>query len=425
MKIKRCLLIPSLLGLLSCSSSNGESPDPVVTPTDSITYIALKDTTVTMIHPGGLHSKDDFDRVKTKVAAGAEPWASAFNKLIANSHCQVSYKSNPQVKLIRGGSSAEEPDPDNYSTAMNDVAAAYQLGLRWKVTGDAQYAQAAINILNGWANTCKKITGDPNMALASGIYGYQFAVAGELLRDYSGWSTESFKAYQQWMLNVFYSENHTFLTKHQGSNTWHYWANWDLCNCASMMGIGILTDRRSIYNEALTYLQYGNGNGRIMKAINHVFQGNDSTLAQLQESGRDQGHATLVISLLGNIFQLAWNQGDDLFGFNHNMYLKACEYTAKYNIAMLDVPFWPYEYSDVNYNVTTLTVISSDSRGTVRPEWSLPYYHYLKIKGVNAQFAKYVSMGVTRTTPEGGGGDYGSTSGGFDQLGCGTLMYSR
>jgi hypothetical protein len=27
--------------------------------------------------------------------------------------------------------------------------------------------------------------------------------------------------------------------------------------------------------------------------------------------------------------------------------------------------------------------------------------------------------------PEGGGGDYGSTSGGYDQLGFGTLMYAK
>jgi hypothetical protein len=59
----------------------------------------------------------------------------------------------------------------------------------------------------------------------------------------------------------------------------------------------------------------------------------------LQESGRDQGHATLVIAQLGTICQMTWNQGDDFFGFDNNRFLKACEYTAKYNVANLDVPF--------------------------------------------------------------------------------------
>lgn len=59
----------------------------------------------------------------------------------------------------------------------------------------------------------------------------------------------------------------------------------------------------------------------------------------MQESGRDQGHATLVIAQLGTICQMTWNQGDDFFGFDNNRFLKACEYTAKYNVANLDVPF--------------------------------------------------------------------------------------
>jgi hypothetical protein len=50
------------------------------------------------------------------------------------------------------------------------------------------------------------------------------------------------------------------------------------------------------------------------------------------------------------------------------------------------------------------------------------YNHYVKRKGMTAP---YTLLGVNTTQPEGGGGDYGPNSGGFDQLGFGTLMYSR
>jgi hypothetical protein len=186
------------------------------------------------------------------------------------------------------------------------------------------------------------------------------------------------------------------------------------------MAIGILTDKRVIYNEAVNYFQHGVGNGNILKAINYVFTGADAGLAQLQESGRDQGHATLVIAQLGTICQMAWNQGDDFFGFDNNRFLKACEYTAKYNVANLDVPFHTYNYNNCS-SIWTQTAISSDSRGTVRPMWELPYNHYAKLKGLTATYTK---MGVQVTQPEGGGGDYGPNSGGFDQLGLGTLLYS-
>jgi hypothetical protein len=38
---------------------------------------------------------------------------------------------------------------------------------------------------------------------------------------------------------------------------------------------------------------------------------------------------------------------------------------------------------------------------------------------------KYISQMCFSVAPEGGGGDYGTTSGGFDQLGFGTLMYAK
>lgn len=423
-------ILLSLLGvlLISCSKKPGSSPGTSNTTktTATIKFIDTLPDNTPMKHPGGLLTNSDFTRIRAMVTSGTEPWLSGWNKLLANPHAQLSYNPSPTVKLIRGGGTPEESEPDNYSHAFNDVAAAFQTAIRWKVTGDTAYANKTIQILNAWASTCIGIYGDSNSALAAGIYGYQFAVTGELMRDYSGWKPADFQAYQQWMLKVFYSINRSFLLTHFGSCPEHDWSNWDLCNLASSMAIGILTDKRTAYNFAMNYLQHSpNGNGNLRNAINYVFTGADAGLAQLQESGRDQGHATLVIALLGPICQMAWNQGDDLYGFDDNLFLKACEYTAKYNVAKLDVPFHSFTYyTCVWYPSLTpnqITQVSSDSRGTVRPMYALPYYHYAKIKGLTATYTK---LGVQVTSPEGGGGDYGPNSGGYDQLGFGTLLYT-
>ena len=432
--LKRNRIFKIIVGaiiLAGCSSNDGpkEEDDDTTTPPVTANAIETLDPSVPMKHIGALHTEKDFARIRAKLAVQSEPWTSGWNKLIANSHAQVTYKANPVVKLVRGGGSAEEPDPDNYSRAMNDVAAAYQLALRWKISGDAVYAQTAVNILNAWASTCTKISGDSNTALAGGIYGYQFAIAGEMLRDYPGWNANDFTAYQKWMKDVFYSLNKAFLETHWGTCKSHYWANWDLANLTSVLAIGILTDDRAIYNYAINYLQQGDGNGNWYKAINHVFDGENTGLAQIQESGRDQGHATLCIALMGHICQLTWNQGDDFYGLDNNRFLKACEYTAKYNVARLNVPFAEYtrNYKDawsVCGGVETHTQVSSAGQGTVRPMWSGPYSHYAKIKKVSTDLIKYTKMGMNSTTPEGGGGDYGPNSGGFDQLGFGTLLYT-
>ncbi|WP_442795964.1 alginate lyase family protein [Pelobium manganitolerans] len=416
--------------VVACSKKTDNvepTPSPVDTPVTKVQVIDTLAPNVPLKHVGGLHTEEDFVRIRAKIAAGAEPWTSSYNKLIANPHAQAGYSASPVAKLVRGGGSAEEPDPDNYSRAFNDAAAAYQLALRWKISGEVQYAQSAVNILNAWAKTCKRISGDSNTALAAGIYGYQFAVAAELLRDYPGWQAADFAAYKQWMFDVFYSLNMAFLKSHWGTCDSHYWANWDLANLASVMSIGILTDSRSIYNYAVNYLQKGNGNGNWYKAINYVFDGENAGLAQIQESGRDQGHATLVIALLGTISQLAWNQGDDFYGLDDNRFLKACEYVAKYNVARLEVPFHQYTRKwAANCAQTEIhTAISDNGRGTVRPMWAAPYYHYTKIKGKSAKDVTYTFLGFNSTQPEGGGGDYGSNSGGYDQLGFGALLYAR
>jgi hypothetical protein len=420
------LIAVLLMCFVMCSKETekdgGGSPEPPPTPDPEIAYIDTLNPSLPMKH-GGLHTEEDFARVREKVAAGEEPWRSGWNMLIENPRSQITWNASPVEKLVRGGNSREEPDPDNYSRAMNDAAAAYQLALRWRISGDDKFAQTGIDILDAWARTCERISGDSNTALAAGIYGYQFAVAAELLRDYEGWAIEDFEAYKQWMIDVFYNLNMAFLRSHWGTCDSHYWANWDLCNLASVIAIAVLTDNRSIYNYAVNYLQKGNGNGNLYKAINYVFTGENDGLAQLQESGRDQGHSLMVIGLLGTICQLTWNQGDDFFGLDDNRILKACEYTAKYNVAQLNVPFHTYtRFFAANCTQSeTHTAISSAGRGGVRPIWSAVYFHYTKVKNLSAP---YTDMGVQRTLPEGGGGNYGPNSGGYDQLGFGTLMYT-
>jgi hypothetical protein len=417
-------ILAILLGVstIYCSKKGGEEYDELYDTTNIIGAVKYIDTLPpgeTLKHPGGLNVTEDFDRIKAALAAKNVEIVAGYNKLKANPHADSLYTPNPVVKLIRGGKSREEPEPDNYARAFNDAAAAYQLGLRWKIEGDTKYADRAVKILNAWAATCTRLSGDPNVFLAAGFYGYQFALAGELLRDYANWKPQDFKAYQDWMLRVFYPMNHSFLVNHNGACIDHYWANWDLANLASVMAIGILTDKRSLYNEAVNYFQRGGGNGNIRKAINYVHK--DLGIAQIQESGRDQGHATLVIALLGTICEMAYHQGDDFYAFGDNLVLKAAEYTAKYNVADEEVPFHPYDYKDCDTTITQ-TKISDDQRGFERPMYAMIYNHYVKRKGLTAP---YTFIGKNASYPEGGGGDYGPNSGGFDQLGFGTLLYTR
>tara|TARA_R110002050_G_scaffold273113_1_gene417112 strand:- start:141480 stop:143015 length:1536 start_codon:yes stop_codon:yes gene_type:complete len=370
--------------------------------------------TKTFVHPGLLVKQSDFDRIKSKVNAGTEPWVSGWNKLTSNTHASLSYNPNPVVKLIRGGNSLEESDPDNYGNAFNDTAAAFQCAIRWKVTGDTAYADKATQILNEWASTCTSLSGDPNIGLL-GIYGYQFANAAEIMRTYEGWSSADFEAFKTWMTNLFYPLSKDLLDTHYGTCSTFLWASWDLLSLANIMSIAVLTDDQEKYDYTINYLKTGIGNGNLNRAINYI---HPNGLGQLQESGRDQGHTLLSVGLLGEIAQMAYSQGDDIFGYDDNRILKGAEYAAKYNVANLGVPFESYNNCD-NANHT---VVSGDARGNVRPIWDLLYYHYVVRKGLTSQYLKFAAEAYGSI--EGGGGDYGPNSGGFDSLGFGTLLYA-
>lgn len=84
------------------------------------------------------------------------------------------------------------------------------------------------------------------------------------------------------------------------------------------------------------------------------------------------------------------------------------------------MPFSTYSNSDVTH-----TVISDAGRGNIRPAWELIYNHYAIVKGLDAAWSKQFRDLVVENGggAEGGGGDYGPNSGGYDQLGFGTLLY--
>jgi autotransporter-associated beta strand protein len=370
------------------------------------------------VHPGCLNTTSDFARMAAKVNAGAHPWIDCWNILTNNASAQTSYTPRPQTQIIRGGTG------ENYSYAMYDAAAAYQLGLRWQISGNNAYANAATNILNQWANTCTNLTGDPNYALASGLYGYAFACAAENLRSYANWKAADFAKFQSFMTNVFYPKNNVFLTTHEGSCSTHCWANWDLCNMNSMLAIGVLCDRRDIYNQAIAYYTNGIGAGAASQVLIFTHPG---YLGQCQESGRDQGHCTLDPILLSVFCEIAWNQGDDMYGYNTNELLQIAEYVCKDNVQPLDsnLPFVCYMNCDY-YNAATeqsgvTPLLATAGRGTIRPGWSLIYNHYVNRRGLSAP---WTGLMMAETAPEGGGGNYGPNSGGYDQLGFTTLTHT-
>ncbi|KAI6774867.1 hypothetical protein HG530_001625 [Fusarium avenaceum] len=365
-------------------------------------------------HPGLLVSQTDIDRIKTKLAAKKEPWTASWNKLTSIPFSSADYKNNAVKDINRG---------QNGEALWHDAAAAFNLALRWKISGEDQYADTASNILVAWADTLETFSGGDDAYLSAGLQGYQLANAAELLRDYKPFAQKGFSSVVGLLNEVFLPMNLDFLNQVLGSqhNVKHFFANWEQGNIASALAIAVVTNNQTTWDFAIDYFKNGVGNGAINNAISNIVKepGTGTLLGQGQESGRDQGHSAMNFQLLGVIGQQAWNQGEDLFAYNNSRILLGAEYFARYNLGN-DVPFEPYTNGIVSFDV-----ISEASRGAIRPAWELLHSHYVRTKGLEAPWTTaYLNNSLEFFKGfEGGAGSWGEGSGHYDGLGWGSLLH--
>ncbi|MGW1623579.1 alginate lyase family protein [Streptomyces sp. NPDC002172] len=365
-------------------------------------------------HPGLLHTRTDLDRMAAKVKAGAAPYTAGFARLTANRHAQSGWQARPQAVVYRGSGT-----PENYSLLYNDIHAAYQNALRYHVTGESAYADTAVAVLNAWSATLTAVNGSADRFLAAGLYGYQFANAAELVRGHGDFELARF---QEMLAKNFGAVSDDFLVRHNGAVVSNYWTNWDLANMACVLATGIFCDDRAQVARAVDYFKHGAGLGSVRNAIPVVY---DDGLGEWLEAGRDQGHALLGVGLMGTFCEMAWNQGIDLYGYDDSRFLKGAQYVAKWNLGG-QVPFTANTRRKGAVGgwsgSETVTAAAGVDPSMIRPIWAMIANHYTKRRGMSAT---YVTRIAAKAAPEGGGGDYGPNSGGYDQLGFGTLAFTR
>ena len=397
------------------------------------------------VHPGLLHSQNDFDQIKKRLAEHDAQTLQAFEVL------KNSWVANKAVndiwgvtEYIKRGIAGDE----NYMNAYRNAAKAYQCALLWKITGEAQWAERAVYVLNQYVAITKGIGGNTNQSLVPGFIGYQFLNAAELMRDYEKWEKEDFERFKQWMIDVWFTTAQDFLERRHDTvvregNWYHYHSNWGLGNALFCVSLGIFADLPDIYNYGMYWIKEGPGNESLYVGDSHPVKqdqgmcgygwglipwfhedtrGPFGYLNQMQESGRDQGHAMAALGLLSYAFESAYNQGDNAFCNLTNtlipgqagaaMVAGAAEYVAAYNSGTDDLPYKQNWW---------MGGLNATGRGQWRPIWQLFINHYENRMGIPMNFCRTMKgiIGMER-----GGGSYGNNSGGYDHTGFGDLMYS-
>lgn len=319
------------------------------------------------VHPGLLHSREELVFIKQKIAAGEEPWKTAWGKLRASESAALNYKPRPRAEVVRGPYN----NPNIGSSELSDdSAAAYTHALQWCLTGNNAHARKAIEILNAWSATLKKVSGHDTKLLI-GMTGVEFCNAAELLRHTNtDWLKPDQERFERLLRETFYPPIKDFFPAANG--------NWDASMIQTMLAMGVLLDDRAMFQRAADYYLKGGGNGAIQNYFN--------AFGECQESGRDQAHTQMGLGFLGCAAEMAWKQGVDLYGASSNRLALGFEYTAKYNLGH-DVPYEPYRSFDGKYFNRT---ISPEGRGRFAPIYERIVYHYHGRKNLEMPFSREV-----------------------------------
>ncbi len=339
-------------------------------------------------HPGLLVTEPDFTRIRELIKNGQQPWTTWWDKLCADRATSLTDKPSPRVAVYRADSS-------KYAM-YRDIQRAWCLALRWKLSGEVQYADKAIETLDAWAGMLQEVGtvppgstahDDHTFILMAGMQGHQWAQSAEIMRTYDGWAPERLARFQEMLLRVFAGISQARLNDASlGSH-----ANWDMSSLCGALSIGVFCDRPDLYRLACDYYAGNNrgklkmfGNGSIVHAVYYMHPGH---VGQWEESGRDQGHSTLGMSLGGDLLEMAWNQGDDLYGMHNNRFLAAAEYVARSNLLDENGKTYPMPYArehDPSQPHTSLWTEVNQSFQHRRNAWEPIYNHYVNRMGLAA-----------------------------------------
>ncbi len=228
------------------------------------------------------------------------------------------------------------------------------------------HKEKAVEIINAYAHTLQRLDGHDAPLCAIQCY--------DLVRAMTLMKTHESDAWRDMVHRALLPMMEKFEADSPYAN-----GNWGAIVNRLRMACAIYLEDSVLYRAAVDYHLAANDNGALPRYI--------SETGQCQETGRDQNHAQLGLEALAHICEMAWEQGDDLWGALDNRLLKGFEYTACYNLGY-DVPFDTWTDCTGLYNDWTMP--GEMGRGCLWDIYELPYKHYVERKGLKMPYTQKV-----------------------------------
>jgi hypothetical protein len=301
-------------------------------------------------HPHVFLNQSEIDAIAAKIAAGQEPWKTAFSRLKAEADAALSLA--PLSVTYSGSSSHDyytmkpyswsnnmpspcgsthcdgqinpEADRADYEAATKVSDATRALGVAYAMTGDAKYANKAIQLIRVWALDSATYM-SPKVFVSQGIE--QFAVfpaffyGADLIWNYSGWNATDKQRFATWART--FASDATDLS---------YSNNWDAWRLLCIATAGSLADDSGLLSHAFNTFK--------SVLASHI----DSDGKMEREIGRTLSLDYSMFSLnpFTQIAEVARHHGVDLYNYSSSgrSLALAWDFHAPY---LLNPSSWPYE----------------------------------------------------------------------------------
>jgi hypothetical protein len=246
--------------------------------------------------------------MRSKVAAKANPWYSAYQKVPD----YRSYTPKPVADFYVTSSDLADAD----AHLDPDARAAYASALHWIVTRNTQHAEKAKQILNAWSYTLKSIGGSSQKKLNISWMWFPFMPTAEILKHtYNNWSAADQAQFEKTLRTLIIPNLVVTDLSCGGCTTTGNWAHY---GAITRMAIGIYLDDQSLFNQAVNDTKK-NLNWYIGTQGLPVPTGFTQETCRLGNKsgtlkGGDLGHTQMGLTGLVQAAEMAKKQGVNLYG---------------------------------------------------------------------------------------------------------------
>ncbi len=258
--------------------------------------------------------------MRAKVNAGAQPWKTAYDRMMASKYADLNRTPKPRAVVECGPYT--QPELRLHRRTRRRHRRLHAL-LAWYVTRDNRYAAKAIQIMDAWSATIRDHT-NSNARLQTAWSASSWPKAAEIIKHvYGNWPNSA--RFGTMLRNVYLPEIQNGLANTNG--------NWELSMMEASLGISVFLEDRAAYDKAVgifrsriqafIYLTTDGalpktppGSGIDTRAEIISYWHNQSTFVDglTQETCRDFAHTAYGLAAAAHFAETAKHQGQDIWG---------------------------------------------------------------------------------------------------------------